>query len=77
MGDLPDAGRFGAVFEDFMRAMTRVAVRGESEVTRRLRDHLGVEPTELPTTAVQFPLTEQPNLQLAIDAVLGDAEILG
>ena len=77
MTDLPDVGRFGAAFEDFMRTMTMAAERGESEVARRLRDHLGVDPTELPTTAVDFPQTEQPNLQLAIDDVLADAEILG
>lgn len=75
--DLPDSGRFGVAFEEFMRAMTLVAKREESEVTQRLRVHLGVEPQELPRTAVEFPLTEQANLQLAIDAVLGDAEIIG
>jgi cell division protease FtsH len=77
MTELPDPGAFGAVFEDFLRAMSDVAEHGESDVVRPLREHLGVEPKELPTTAVEFPLTEQANLQLAIDAVLGDAEILG
>jgi hypothetical protein len=77
MTELPDPGAFGALFEDFMRAMSELAERGESEIVRRLREHLGVEPKELPTTTVELPLTEQANLQLAIDAVLGDAEILG
>ena len=75
--DLPDPGKFGADFQDFMSAMSRVAERPESEITRRLRDHLGAEPKQLPTTAVQFSLTEQANLQLAIDAVLGEAELIG
>ena len=77
MTDLPDVGRFGAAFEDFVRAMTMAAQRGESDVARRLREHLGADPTELPTTAVDFPQTEQANLQLAIEDVLADAEILG
>jgi ATPase family associated with various cellular activities (AAA) len=74
---LPDPGSFGAVFEDFMRAMTLAAKREESDVAERLREHLGVDPSELPTTGMELPLPEQANLQLALDAVLGDAEVLG
>jgi hypothetical protein len=77
MGDLPDVEAFGAVFEDFMRAMSFAAKHAESEVTARVREHLGVDPKELPTTAAEFPVTEQANLQLALDAVVGDAEIVG
>ena len=36
-----------------------------------------MEPTELPVTNADFSTTEHPNLQLALDAVLGDAELLG
>lgn len=60
-----------------MRAMTLGAVHGESEVAVRLREHLGSDPKELPTTGAEFSLAEQANLQLAVDAVLGDAEVLG
>ncbi|MDQ6817646.1 MAG: AAA family ATPase [Actinomycetota bacterium] len=77
MADLPDLGAFGAAFEDFMVAMSLAAEHTESAVTVRVREHLGADPKELPTTAAEFPLTEQANLQLALDAVLGDAEILG
>jgi hypothetical protein len=77
MADLPDLGAFGAAFEQFMRAMSFAAENEESEVTMRVREHLGADPKELPTTAAEFPLTEQANLQLALDAVLGDAEVLG
>jgi ATPase family associated with various cellular activities (AAA) len=63
--------------EDFMRAMTLAAEHAESAVTVRVREHLGADPKELPTTGAEFALTEQANLQLALDAVLGDAEILG
>ena len=60
-----------------MRAMSLLAERAESEVSVRLREHLGADPKALPTTSAEFPLTEQANFQLAIDAVLGQAEILG
>jgi hypothetical protein len=77
MSDLPDPGAFGATFAEFMRAMTDVAEQRESEIAPRLRAHLGADPRELPTTGLELPLTEQPNLQLALDAVLPDAEVLG
>ena len=60
-----------------MHAMTLGAVHGESEVAVRLREHLRSDPKELPTTGAEFSLAEQANLQLAVDAVLGDAEVLG
>ena len=33
---LPDVSAFGAAFEDFVRAMTEVARRGESPLAARL-----------------------------------------
>jgi hypothetical protein len=77
MADLPDPGTFGAAFEEFMAAMTAAATRGEPAIVGRLRDHLGRDPKELPTTGTEFPQTEQANLQLAIDAVLPGTEVLG
>jgi hypothetical protein len=77
MAALPDPGEFGAAFGDFIEAMTAAASRGESEVLKRVRDHLGCEPTELPTTEVELAQTERANLQLALDAVLPGVEILG
>jgi hypothetical protein len=74
---LPDPATFGAAFEDFMRAMTEVADRPESELAVRLREHLGTDPAALPTTAAEFATTDHPNLQLAFDAVLPDAEVIG
>ncbi len=60
-----------------MQAMSLVAEHQESEVSALLREHLGGDPKELPTTGAEFPMTEHANLQLAIDAVLGEAEIVG
>src|SRR3954452_321418 len=77
MSELPDPGSFGALFEDFMRAMSAAATRPEPEVIRRLEEHLGGDVAELPATSGEFPVTERANLQLALDAVVGDAEILG
>jgi AAA domain (dynein-related subfamily) len=77
MGELPDAGSFGAAFVEFMRVMSLAAQERESEVAVRLREHLGADPKGLPTTGAEFPLAEHPNLQLALDAVLGDAELVG
>ncbi len=64
-------------FEEFMRAMSQVAEARESEVAVRLREHLGADPKTLPTTGAEFALTEHANLQLALDAVLSDAELVG
>src|SRR4051794_4688890 len=75
--ELPDAGAFGAAFEDFMHAMTAAATRPESDLAARIREHLGADPRELPSTATTFPATDHPNVQLALDDVLGDAEVLG
>jgi len=75
--DLPDVGRFGAAFQDFMQAMTDAAARPESPLAARVREHLGVDPKELPVTAADFAPTDHPNLQLALDAVLPDADVVG
>ncbi|MBV9425759.1 MAG: 26S protease regulatory subunit [Solirubrobacterales bacterium] len=77
MAELPDPGAFGAAFVEFMHAMSFVAEHKESAVTVRVREYLGADPKALPTTGAEFPLTEHANLQLAIDAVLSDAEIVG
>ena len=60
-----------------MAAMTAAAEHPESPLVARMREHLGAEPGELPVTSAEFPSTEHANLQLAFDAVLGDAELVG
>ncbi|MGH2893019.1 MAG: AAA family ATPase [Solirubrobacteraceae bacterium] len=77
MSELPDPGAFGAAFEEFIHAMSLVAEARESEVAVRLRDHLGTDPKALPTTSAEFALTEHATLQLALDAVLSAAELMG
>ena len=74
---LPDPGSFGAAFEDFVQAMTEAARRPESDLAQRVREHLGTDPHELPSTATSFPATEHPNVQLALDDVLEGADVVG
>jgi hypothetical protein len=68
---------FATRFSEFMQAMTEAAERPEPELVERIREHLGAEPGELPSTAADFHITEHPNVQLALNAVLPDAEVLG
>jgi hypothetical protein len=73
----PEVGAFGAAFEEFMRVMIQAAKYGESPLAARMREHLGQDPKELPSTSSDFASTEHANLQLGLDAVLPDAELLG
>jgi hypothetical protein len=74
---LPDVGAFGAAFSEFVDAMSAAARARESELVARLREHLGADPRELPSTGADFVPTDHPNLQLALEAVLPDAEVIG
>jgi len=44
----------------------------ESPLRRRLREHLGVEPSGLPVVSRELPRWERPNLQVALDAYLDE-----
>src|SRR3712207_4599174 len=57
--------------------MTAAAERPESPLVARLREHLGAEPNALPSTVAEFSPAEHANLQLGLDAVAGDAEVIG
>ena len=74
---MDDIGAFAAKVTEFIDAMREAAERPESELVARIRAHLGAEPAELPITGAGFPGTEHANLQLAIDAVLAGAELVG
>jgi DNA polymerase III delta prime subunit len=74
---LPPVGEFAAAFVEFMRAMSEAAETPEPLLVARIRDHLGVEPGELPVTSAGFGVAERPNLQLALDAVLSERETIG
>ena len=74
---LPDPAAFGAAFEEFIRVMSDAAALPASPLAERLREHLGADPGGLPSTVAELATTDHPNLQLALDAVLPDAEIVG
>jgi ribosomal protein L35AE/L33A len=74
---LPDPGVFGAAFTEFVEAMSAVAHGRESAFASRIREHLGEDPRQLPSTSAEFAPTDHPNLQLALDSVLADAELIG
>src|SRR3954468_7908090 len=72
-----DVGAFAARFQEFVEAMTAAARRPQSDLVVRMREHLGEDPKQLPVTTAELPMTEHANLQLALDAVLADAELVG
>jgi ATPase family associated with various cellular activities (AAA) len=74
---LPDPAAFGAAFQEFLHAMAATARQTESDLFRRAREHLQTDPRELSVVSADFAVTDAPNLQLALDAVLPDAELVG
>ncbi|MEM9565310.1 MAG: ATP-binding protein [Actinomycetota bacterium] len=70
----------------FARAWTTMAERvhqlvpASTELAGRVREHLGVDPAELPSVGEHLPTVERPNLQLALDRLTEgqpDAEVIG
>jgi hypothetical protein len=74
---LPDVSAFGALYMEFMRAMRDAAKNGESPLLARIGEHLGQDPKQLASTGADFAITDHPNLQLALDSTLPDAELVG
>jgi cell division protease FtsH len=75
--ELPPLGEFAWNFVRFMQAVHELAEGPDSVWLARVREHLSVEPRELPVTAAGFRMADRPNLQLALDAVLEDPELVG
>jgi ATPase family associated with various cellular activities (AAA)/AAA+ lid domain len=64
------AREFGAAFKGFLeQAVTETPEEG-SIFLRRIRDHLGVDPTSLSVVSQEFEGTDHPNVQVALDAYL-------
>ncbi|HTN90537.1 MAG TPA: AAA family ATPase [Sorangium sp.] len=76
-----DPSTFGASFQAFLEQMTAQAPAKEPEIRRRLREHLGGDPAQMPVVSEQFAKYEHPNLHLALEAYLGqpgrEAELFG
>jgi hypothetical protein len=77
MSEVPPVGEFAATFVKFMEGMTEAADRPEPPLLERLREHLRVEPAELPVISANFGIADRPNLQLALDAVVSERETIG
>jgi len=61
-------GEFGRLLHDFLEASLELAPQEESELARRLRDHLGREElATLPVLKRDLELRDHPNLQIALD----------
>ena len=63
------SGEFGLLFQRFMESMNVEASRQASTLLPKLREHLGGDPTTMSIVAEEFESWEQPNVQLALDAV--------
>src|SRR5919201_999182 len=63
------SGEFGLLFQRVMESMNVEASRQASTLLPKLREHLGGDPTTMSIVAEEFESWEQPNVQLALDAV--------
>ena len=68
--DLPPE-RLASIFAHFVHQVASSAAAQASPLLDKIREHLGTDPAELPVTLEQIDTFEHPNLQLAIDAYLG------
>lgn len=69
---------FARLFTGFLERMQQHRVSGDRESLRdRLRDHLGVEPEQVPVVSSNFPPYDLPNVQLAVEAWFDSYEVVG
>src|SRR6266566_1073600 len=64
------AGEFGVAFKGFLEQAAAHAPVEEPFFARRLNEHFGRDPGELPVVGQGFPSRDQPNLQRALDTFL-------
>ncbi len=69
-----DPVAFGAAFKRFVDNMNTTAARETNPLVERLKAYLGDEPSHVPIVAEEFEAYEHPNVQVALDAVLGRKE---
>jgi ATPase family associated with various cellular activities (AAA) len=65
---------FGASFKGFLDQMSAAAPVEEPIFRRRLRDHFGCEPNELPTLSEKYPTHDHANLHAALEAEFSGAD---
>jgi hypothetical protein len=64
------AREFGAAFKGFLEQAVTEAPEEGSIFLRRIREHLGVDPTSLAVVGQDFEGTDHPNVQVALEAYL-------
>src|SRR6266850_3077615 len=73
--------RLAGVFAEFVRQVSAAASSASNPLLDKVEKHLGTDPSQLPVTLEQFDTFEHPNLQLAIEAYIGQdghsADLLG
>jgi hypothetical protein len=67
----PSAREFGAAFKSFLEQSVGETPATESAFAARIRAHLDADPATLPIVSDIHEVTDQPNLQLAMDDWLG------
>ena len=81
MAEDPRTSSFALAFKQFVDAMNAEAAKETTPLFDRLREYLGPEPAKAPVVAEEFDNWEHPNVQVALDAVLGKpgrrSEIVG
>jgi hypothetical protein len=79
--DALSAAAFGRAFRTFLEQSVGREEATEPPFVARLREHLGVDPRELPIVSESFSTIEHPNLQAALDAWISapgrSAELVG
>jgi hypothetical protein len=76
-----DPRSFGATFQTFLERMAAQAPAAEPEIRRRVREHFGADPAQLPIVGERFPSHEHVNLHLAVEGYLAEggreSELMG
>ena len=68
-----DVARFAREFESFLNRFREALPPQNGTLRRLVIEHLGEDPSELPTFTESLHVSEHANLQLAFDALLADA----
>ncbi|WP_427893764.1 AAA family ATPase [Kribbella sp. GL6] len=76
MDDVDEFARLFTRFLERMQAAGGPGVRRES-LRERLREHLGMEPEQVPVVASSYPSYDLPNVQRAVEAWFDSFEVVG
>jgi len=68
-----DVSKFAQSFTEFTREAYKL-IQSSSGFSDLAREHLGVDPAELPSVTERLDIVERPNLQLALDEIMSRAE---